>query len=256
MLNLFQKTMVRSTNLHSTKYFSVLVFSCALLQNCQTVSVSCPNIQGLVAHFPLDNSDLEKVNNNNTNTFGAVTTKNRFGSNNSAYDFDSGKLAYMKATATTQLTGETYSYSLWIQPKKLPSIGENVSVLAMGTQFVSIANQYSNNTGWTGFGYDLVEPATVSSVSSKKMPEINRWYHIVLTRDDQQMKMYVDGVLAGQNKVTNSKPKYGPDATLQISGRGPIQYFTGSVDDIRIFNRVVTDAEAAQLFNLTAQCEK
>jgi hypothetical protein len=73
------------------------------------------------------------------------------------------------------------------------------------------------------------------------------WYHLAATYDGDVFKAYRNGVLI----TTNTAPTGNPDAetnTLKIARHAAAaQFFTGTVDDVRVYNRVLTDAEIKQL---------
>jgi hypothetical protein len=70
----------------------------------------------------------------------------------------------------------------------------------------------------------------------------NTWTHLAATYDGTNQKLYVNGVLAG------SRPQAGTVATsdgkLRIGGNSVWgEYFTGYIDEVRIYNRALTQAE-------------
>jgi len=74
------------------------------------------------------------------------------------------------------------------------------------------------------------------------------WYHFVYTYDGTTAKMYRNGQLLGSmakswNTINNS------DIFKLGVGVGGEQWFNGLIDDLKIYNRAVTDAEATQIYN-------
>jgi hypothetical protein len=94
-------------------------------------------------------------------------------------------------------------------------------------------------------------------------PELsnNMWHHIIAVRDGsaQQNRLYVDGI-----KVTDAATNYGnsfmADVPTEISVgywkravEGENEYhFNGTLDEVAIFDKAITDAEAAEFYNLGA----
>ncbi len=70
-----------------------------------------------------------------------------------------------------------------------------------------------------------------------------QWYHVGVTLGGGLIKLYLNGV----NVSTNSESgAIGADASLLTLGKNPTasnQYFKGKIDEIRIFNRSLTDAQ-------------
>jgi hypothetical protein len=78
--------------------------------------------------------------------------------------------------------------------------------------------------------------------------EANTWYHLAATYDGESLNAYKDGVLI----MKNSNPSGNPDAeeeTLKL-GRHTMwtEYFGGTIDDVRIYNYALSDAEIAAIY--------
>jgi hypothetical protein len=68
------------------------------------------------------------------------------------------------------------------------------------------------------------------------------WTHLVVTYDGAQLKLYVDGALVGTTAQTGAI--VASDGKLTIGGNtfwG--EYFTGLIDDVRIYNRPLSITE-------------
>jgi hypothetical protein len=70
----------------------------------------------------------------------------------------------------------------------------------------------------------------------------NTWTHLAATYDGSTQKLYVNGELVG------SRPQTGTiavsDGKLRIGGNSVWgEYFTGQIDEVRIYNRALTQAE-------------
>ncbi len=81
------------------------------------------------------------------------------------------------------------------------------------------------------------------------------WHQVVAvyTLSDNNLRLYVDGVL---NDTKNQGTTYSPDtgANYKIvlgSNVDSIQFFPGSIDDPRIYNRALSAAEVKMLYNYT-----
>ena len=77
--------------------------------------------------------------------------------------------------------------------------------------------------------------------------EANTWYHLAATYDGENLKAYKDGVLI----TNNTSPSGDPDPEIESLkfGRhaGAAQHFNGTTDEIRIYNRALSDAEIASI---------
>ena len=79
------------------------------------------------------------------------------------------------------------------------------------------------------------------------------WYHAVLTYDGgtNTLTGYLDGVSLGTNTSaftnTNDDTAIGSWSNFQ-------EYFDGTIDDVRFYNRVLTPADVTALYNRTVEC--
>lgn len=77
----------------------------------------------------------------------------------------------------------------------------------------------------------------------------NRWYHVALTvsQSGNQVRVYVNGVMEGTNNSFTRALGNSPYA-LRIGNRSDnSQNFDGLIDDVRIYDRVLSDIEVAAL---------
>jgi hypothetical protein len=198
------------------------------------------------------NASDSSGNGKNGTVYGASLTTDRFGNPNSAYFFD-GIDDYIDVPAAT-LQNERYSYSLWVSPHSVPYEGETARMLSIGgpggDQDVSLGNGYVViSKGWDGAGYNT--DGTVSHYSVGSLPAINTWYHLTVTRNESAIKLYVNGKLAGIGPTYSTLPYYGYGSVNAVLGsRSTLaQYFHGTLDDISIYNRALSEEEVSELYN-------
>ena len=74
---------------------------------------------------------------------------------------------------------------------------------------------------------------------------LDRWTHVALTYDGATVRTYLDGTL--QREFATYGNLYENDNALRIGARGapgdPIQFFRGSIDELRIYNRALPQSE-------------
>ncbi|HUT46759.1 MAG TPA: LamG domain-containing protein [Sedimentisphaerales bacterium] len=75
----------------------------------------------------------------------------------------------------------------------------------------------------------------------------DNWYHVVAIRQGQNGYIYVDGRLEASNTGTIRSL----DSTIQVAIgadiRDSVNYFNGTIDDVRIYNRALTEDEIKQV---------
>jgi two-component sensor histidine kinase len=88
-------------------------------------------------------------------------------------------------------------------------------------------------------------------INSLDIAEMNKWYHMVLAYNNENMWFYIDGVLQGRCEKGFETKFYEPDPVMVGNGahRKNDRWMRGSVDDIRIFHRVLSNEEVQELYN-------
>ena len=73
------------------------------------------------------------------------------------------------------------------------------------------------------------------------------WYHVAGAYDGSQMKVYVNGNLVGTPSSV-SVPIAGTDGVgLSVGWRPSVNYFHGSIDEVRVYDKALTQQEIAAL---------
>ncbi|MFO1204710.1 MAG: LamG-like jellyroll fold domain-containing protein [Burkholderiales bacterium] len=79
------------------------------------------------------------------------------------------------------------------------------------------------------------------SAGSQQLP-VNTWTHLAATYDGSNQKLYVNGALVGTRAQTGSVAL--SNGALRIGGNSVWgEYFNGYVDEVRIYNRALTQTE-------------
>ena len=114
---------------------------------------------------------------------------------------------------------------------------------------------YQPATGFYAGSYNIgTNP--IQSSSQSCCYNINKWYYVVVTRDSNYINMYINGTLITAQTaslINNQVADYGnaPYAAI-IGSRSNLstdKFFTGKIDDIRIYNRVLDLTEISALNN-------
>ena len=226
--------------------FTASVFITALLSQAQVTT-------GLVAKYSFNTgSAIDEVGNNNGTASGAILTPDRFGNPNKAYKFTNGEYitlpnvpALKSATMTVSLWTKIDGYNAGANPQNyIYTVSNNTVNAYFGTFAMTVSSadgKYfsvaQNNPGQNIFG-----SSTASNTST--------WQHYVLSMDDDSLKMYMNGqkqwsYFKGFTSTFTSDLIY-----IGISGNTNYKgNLKGGVDDIRIYNRVLTSAEVTTLYN-------
>jgi hypothetical protein len=206
------------------------------------------------------NANDESGNGNNGFVYGASLTTDRFGNSDRAYSFN-GVNNYI----VTPLGNNTQSLamSFWFKCKQkldfpLTSNKFNIIGFSDNNNNVSDAigawdfNGNSNNVRLNGLTYTNAIPGHAfvgcNSVNVIISYIDTTWNHIVYMRSKDSISLYFNGVLQGSISYNGN---YQIDNSLIIGKLWKIwdgNYFNGSIDDIRIYNRTLSGTEISALF--------
>jgi hypothetical protein len=78
--------------------------------------------------------------------------------------------------------------------------------------------------------------------------QANTWYHLSATYDGEDFKAYKDGILITNNSTPSGEPD-SESTTLKL-GRHSLfgDHFAGTIDDVRIYNYALSQAEIAKIY--------
>ena len=195
---------------------------------------------GLVHHWPFNGNANDIVGGVNATVDGATLTTDRFGNENSAYSFDGNDK--MIAPHAADFGKTSFTANLWVN---------STQTYGLGNLMRTDGGFYD---GWllrfNGGRIEIWEGRSISTgyVSSTSFAD-GSWHMITFVRDveNREGKLYVDGVYIGgynmhattTNDVTNE---------LRFGTYGGGEYYRGMMDDARLYDKALTDAEILELY--------
>ena len=211
-------------------------------------TVDDPTPMDYVSYFSFNgNTNDVKSGTSATSFLNVKLTKDKNGKENSAYLFSGNSLMEFPLPSAKNI----FTYSVWASPTVAPFNGSLNTVFSVGSQggdqLISLSNGYSNINGWSLTSYN--SDVTAISFDTGIIPEINTWHHLAITRDDEYYKAYYNGKLLGTKSVNGKKPGYGNGTPkFYIGNRHTGQGFTGIIDELRIYDRALTEQEIQTLY--------
>jgi hypothetical protein len=174
-----------------------------------------------------------------------------------ALDFD-GSTDYIYVVGNGTNISGTMSVALWAKPRNLPYTSGYRNFMASDSWVVgppaSVHAHLRRTTSLVNFDTDCTTPANGGDVSSTTVLVSNQWYHIAWTYDAAigEAKMYINGVLEATSTVAGSDVVLAsPGMTIgaRVATVTPTydRYFNGIMDEIRIYNHVLSANEVAAL---------
>jgi len=220
---------------------------------------------GLTAYYPFTGTLLDSSGNKNnpTTNVGASLGSNRFNKANSSLLLNGSAYLVINDDSTLRLSNTDFTLNYWI----------NCTQYSSGNSYLVISKRGSGlNNGWSsGFAGLLsnISPAgsstfttasgIVSTLASSAIPA-KQWHMITVTYSllTKTETLYIDGVLnVSLNQVPS--PNSSSNGVMVIGGdsqgfSNPNFYsylFQGSIDDIRIYRRSISQSIINKLYNLT-----
>ena len=237
---------------------TIAIFGLAINSNAQVPNYVPSN--GLVGWWPLNgNANDESVNNNDGNAINIEWGMDRNGTSNSAANFNLVSSRVIEILNPNGVEGNSKAVSIWFKiPNTLntgsfynqmvrggtqgvgPSIG--IECMVYGNVSSYITNGYVNKVGFSSN-----PPANIN------VADLN-WHNVVFNVDGDvdTVYTYVDGNMIQSLSI----PQYNCSnwswiyfGNFPIFGTPNQTIFAGSLDDIGIWNRTLSDEEIGSIFN-------
>lgn len=145
------------------------------------------------------------------------------------------------------------SIAFWVNPSNVAATGYAIGKGNSGPEVV-VGN--SSSPGRVTFTRDF-DGGTDLNIRYNNMATQGTWQHFVVVWNGQSstdsVVLYKDGVAINQTFGTAGTGSAESDASnsLTIGGLGASSVMNGSLDDVRIYNRVLSSGEVSDLYNAT-----
>ncbi len=215
---------------------------------------------GLVAWWPFNgNANDESGNGNNGTVYNSPSlTVDRFGNNNSAYNFDWSNVtgygnSWQKIELPTIVTSNSYSVNIWMRPTDYcwPNNSIKSAMLIGGSAACS------NTSGGLRFGLAGNSGAISSTIGSLTSDtgavNLDVWQMATLVVKPDSSFIYINSVLVASSALSQSTTLNSClSVGLHHQGNGHWYYFNGDIDDLGIWDRALTQVEVSALYTNVA----
>ncbi|WP_160129005.1 LamG-like jellyroll fold domain-containing protein [Kordia antarctica] len=204
---------------------------------------------GLLGYYPFSGNSLDESGNNNDGTvFGATLTSDGSGAENNAYHFSQGNyISIENVDAFDDLA--TFTLSAWVNPDFLSLHNSIISKVTPNRDF---------NLQLTNIGVDAQFAYLNGAIYYRAWfddyaLDLNVWTHVLSTWDGTNWRIYLNGELVkispdyvdieplwtgGYMTIGNLSPQFASTS----------ENFYGKIDEVRIYNRVLTSCEVNYLY--------
>jgi len=201
---------------------------------------------GLIAHWTFDGNVKDTSGNKNDGiivgtTLDEALTKDRFLRQDKAFSFD-GINDYIRVplSETLDIITGRITISVWINIEK-----------GLGPEFPQ-HYIFDSRDGEGGYAFNVDTDSNQFWVGARDSTffidiEPKEWYHLVMTYNEKTISLYIDGELTNREPFTEYfMPTTGPSWIGQRFNF--IERFYGKMDDLRIYNRILSEMEILKLY--------
>lgn len=246
------------------KFLTLLFIFCTVFATAQTIA------NGLQACYPLDNNALNYAPTGlalNGALVNAVPATGHTGLSNTAYYLNGTVGSYIELPDHPGLKNNSVFFSGWFRVDSLPDMNAFPSL----EYLVYTSNGCSSN--FEAYSVHIYYEFSVSQyifclskcgsncgtkpqIFSSTAPVAGNWYHICFYIDNSVMKLYVNGVF--QSSVNHNVQfgyQAGKNVYLGVTNESNFNHpFKGAVDNVRFYNRELTQQEVMQLYTQDPLC--
>jgi hypothetical protein len=230
-----------------------------IFDSCKKNDLPVPPQDGLIADIALNGDAFDRINLISGTILNAQPTSNRHGENGQAMYFTRHDSAFIDFGDAPEFSfpQNIFTISCWILANDTSSPSTIMSKRnATGPFEYSLDNhmnrQVFNFDNWVPDGSTTVYGKDPLNASAAFIT--GQWQHIAFVADGFLLKAYLNGQPTGVADTIKAGFAWSDtDAPFQIGvggGYGRYYHFDGAIDDILIYNRVLTDDEIKLLAGL------
>ena len=235
---------------------TIAIFGLATITFGQTIPSYVPT-DGIVGWWPFNgNTNDESINDNNGTVNGATLTSDRFGNSNAAYNFNGQGNTISFLNTFVFNSNNNGSLSLWFKADGIPNT--SYSTILFSKSISGDFNRYnfyiqppsfpSANTFRLAIDY-REDNVSLHSLNDTPLDYFNNgnWYNLIIIRVGSSYDLFINGLFYSTIQDNSSNP---PSSIGWIIGGNTIGnlFFMGSIDDIGMWNRALTQEEITSLY--------
>jgi PKD repeat protein len=198
--------------------------------------------KGLVAYYPFNgNANDESGNGNHGILIGEELYDN--GVLDKAFSFDGS--TYLKINENPFTSNDEMTISMWIKIDKLKDAKLIIKDGIHYSRDFQLSIELEGNLHFIShFGWDI-------DFRTENILNINEWNHLVYKYNSKVGgSIYVNGIICGKDNVFETQLGFG-SFPIEIGGTSHAdRFFEGKIDDIRIYNREISETEIIILYEV------
>jgi len=206
---------------------------------------------GLVAYYPFNgNANDESGNGHDGVINGAIGTLDRFGIGNKALYFSLGN--FVQVANSSSLNPEYVTMCAWIKyqyggtfsPRIISKVTDNYGNACTGYEIYTLTTEISRSPSIRIGIY-----GTDRRIENTPLINQDEWHFIVGMYNGEYISIYCDGELIGYLAQNGVVTPNAIDLYIGKISRSGDDWFVGTIDDIRIYNRPLSNDEIQALYH-------
>ena len=199
---------------------------------------------GLILDYSFTGNAVdESGTGNDGNVYNAVLTADRFGNQESAYQFGSNRYIQVNSDSTLNLTNKL-TMSAWIYLNANSTSWQSIfckgETSSMNSPYALLIRNYKIT----------FLPNRTEYYSSMSVPT-EEWVHVAVVWNGSIIKYYINAVKDdNEDSYTNALNIFNNDLIIGKDAPGAVEWFNGNLDDMRLYNRTLSDYEITQLYRM------
>ena len=228
------------------KLIVVLVFASNVM--AQNIPSYVPK-DGLVGWYPFNgNANDESGNKHHGTVIGATPTIDRFGQENKAYYFD--KDSIQANIEKLVVYNSAVSVTGWFKSNVpivngWPDFTKNIEYKSFIFNYGNSSDKNSLYSFIGNKGYLFISNNNYINLNYQNQYHLNKWHYLAVTYNGDTINTYINGILLKNGYGSNVGVKLNVLNSMFTIGKD----FLGTLDDISVHNRVLTDTEITALYN-------
>lgn len=215
----------------------------------------------LTACYPLNGNASEAIN-NLTGTLSAVTTTvDRFNNPGSAMAFNGTAASYIELPNSPLLKSPVVAASCWVRLNSdtdshiMIYVHNGCSVYYEGYQ-LAFTNEAPNFRRFQAVKANFMCSAQGQTIaySTTSNYQAQTWYHVAFWASADSMKLFVNGVQEGLAQIPQPMVYGTTGVILGGTNNTPNVPLNGTLDNVRFYNRKLSNSEMMQLYQQDPQC--
>jgi hypothetical protein len=194
---------------------------------------------GLLAYYSFDGQNANDYYGNFNGTIQGGVTSSSDISNSSGYSMQFDGTGYISLPSNPLQNVTTFTLSFWLKTS------QNGGIFLIPNNFYGYDLEIRNNKIYRGINNPIDLPLDVSGLLLN-----NSWHHLIIveTNTNGPKSLYIDGslVITANQNASNMTAT---EAARIGKGYSSFPNFNGKMDNVRIYNRALTQSEITEIYN-------